>query len=54
MVQFAINNTGFNNDTPDRKHEFHGSGQIVIQKQSSSNIRNLQKKLKIECSMMLH
>ena len=32
-----------NPDTPDGKHEFHGTGHIVIQKQSSSNIRSLKK-----------
>ena len=29
MLPFAIDNTDFNNDTPDGKHEFHGAGQIV-------------------------
>lgn len=38
MLQFAIDNTAFNNDTPDGSHEFHGTGQTVIQKKGSSNI----------------
>ena len=33
MLHFAIDNTDFINDTPDGKHEFHGIGQIFIQKQ---------------------
>ena len=50
MLHFAIDNTDFNNDTPDGKHEFHRTGQIVIQKQSSSNISRLKKSRKIEHS----
>ena len=43
MLHFAIDNTEFNNDTPDVKHEFHGTGQAAIQKQGSSNISILKK-----------
>ena len=50
MLQFSIDNIDFNNDTPDRKHEFHGAGKVVIQKQSSGNISSLKKSIKIERS----
>ena len=50
MLHFAVDNTDFNNVTPDGKHEFHRTGEIVIQKQSSSNISSLQKRIKIERS----
>ena len=50
MLHFAIDNTDFNNDTPDGKHKFHGTGQIVIRKQSNSNISSLKKSRKIERS----
>ena len=43
MLRFAIDNTDLNNNTPDGKHEFQGTGQIVIQKQSSGNISSLKK-----------
>ena len=46
MLHFTIDNTDFNNDTPDEKPEFHGTGQIFIQKQSSSNISSLKEKYK--------
>ena len=46
MLHFAIDN----NDTPNGKHEFHGTGQVVIQKQSNSNICSLKKSIKVKCS----
>ena len=46
MLHFAIDNTDFNNDTSDERHEFPGTGPTVIQKQSSSNSSSLKKKYK--------
>ena len=34
-VYFAIDNCDFRNDTPDGKHDFHGTAQIVYQQSSS-------------------
>ena len=50
MLHFAIDNTDFNNDTSDERHEFPGNGPTVIQKQSSSNSSSLKKSIKIERS----
>ena len=33
-MHFAIDNTDFHNDTPNGKLEFHGTGQILFQKQN--------------------
>ena len=33
-VHFAIDNTDFRNDTPDGRLEFHGTGQVIFQKQN--------------------
>ena len=30
-IYFAVNNCGFQNDTPDGKHDFHGTVQIIYQ-----------------------
>ena len=44
-IYFAVDNCGFQNDTPDGKHEFHGTVQIIYQ--NSTNLLE-SKFLKIE------
>ena len=41
-IHFAIDNTDFNNDTPDGKHEFHGTGSVVFQKKQEVDREHLQ------------
>ena len=41
-VHFAIDNTDFSNDTPDGKHEFHGTGQVVFQKSQDLEVSRLK------------
>ena len=36
-LHFAIDHVDFSNDTPDGKNEFHGVGQVVIQKSNAKN-----------------
>ena len=41
-IHFAIGNTDFSNDTPDGKHEFHGTGQVVFQKRQEMEREHLK------------
>ena len=41
-IHFAIDNTYFNNDMPDGKGEFHGTGKILFQK-ADSKAKRFQK-----------
>ena len=53
-LHFAIDNTDFRNDTPDGKSEFHGTGQVVLQKvDKSKNTKTLEIERSYKSSMRI-